>query len=444
MVLSGSAGVLAQEASLLFRLPDIPQSSLENPAVQNSTGRLVIGIPLLSGIYGSWDSNLPFNSLFSEGFSYSFYRFYDSIEEQGRAWTGAGMTMFFASLVIHDFTISLSVSERGFSAGEFDREIVRFIRDGTMDFYGKNENLGDASFFFRQYREVAPGISKRVNDMLDIGVRPKILFGKFNFETRDLNFSVETAEEKNRLLLIPDGSFMLTGPFLHERNHVLNYSRFVANVSPGDYFFQPRNMGFALDMGVVFRPGKFSEWSLSLIDAGLIGFRYDSFDVKFERPVMYSRFLPYQSHTPDNSWYMEPREALRAFGDSVSYIIDVKNAGKRTYSALPLKFNTQFKYRFSEKTSAGVSNQLLLHSRYSQNRFTPYVETILFPGFKAFGSITLLNFSALLPGFGFSYTGKNLQYFCAVNNIPGIVQPASAKHLNLCLGVNFLFDTQNN
>jgi hypothetical protein len=435
-------GITAQETSALHFLSGIHQSSIENPAIQNSTGKLVIGLPFLSGVYADWNASVPFNALFSEGFNYSFHRFYDSLDDQGDAWSGAGISMFFASLQHKKFTFSLSVAERGFSAAEFDREIIRFIRDGTMDFYGVNENLGSASFFIRHYREVAPGISLRIRDWLDIGIRPKILFAKLNFETEELNFSVETVEEKNRLLLKPEGSFVLTGPFLHERDTVYDFSRFNANFSPGDYFFQLRNLGMAMDLGVVFRPDKFSEWSLSLIDAGLIGFKHNSFDVAFERPIKYSRFTPYQSHTPDNSWYREPREALRAFGDSVSYIIDVKDSEKRTFSFLPLKLNARFKYKISEKTTAGVSNQLLLYRRYPQNRFSPYLEILLFPRFRAYGNLTLLNSSALLPGLGFSYTGNNIQFFCAGNNIPGFVKPASAKHLNLCVGVNLLFDTQ--
>ena len=441
-IMSAYSIVMAQETSSLYLLSDIPQASFENPAIQNKTGKLVIGLPFLSGTYADWNASVPFNSLFSEGFSYSFHRFYDSLDDKGNAWAGAGISMFFISLHHNNNTFTLSVSERGFSAAEFDREIVRFIRDGTMDFYGVNENLGSASFFIRHYREVAAGISKRVREWLDFGIRPKILFAKLNFETQDLNFSVETVEEKDRLHLRPEGSFILTGPFLHKRDTVYNFSRFNANFSPGDYFFQLRNLGIALDMGVIFRPGKLSEWSLSLIDAGMIGFRYNSFDVKFNRPVKYSRFTPYQSHSPDNSYYIEPREALRAFGDSVSYIIDVKDSEKRFFSTLPLKLNARFKYKINEKTTAGVSNQLLLYKGYPQNRFTPYIETILLSGFRVYGSLTLLNSSALLPGLGFSFTGKRLQYYFAGNNIPGIVQPTSAKHLNLCFGINLLFHTQ--
>jgi hypothetical protein len=434
--------VRAQETSSLYFFSDVPQSSLDNPAIQNNSGKLVIGIPVLSGISANWNANFPFNALFSEGFSYSISRFYDALNDQGTARGSAAIILFFTSLQYNDYTFSLSVSEKAFSTGEFDKEIVRFIRDGTMDFYGTNENLGAATFTLRHYREIAPGISKRISNRLDIGIRPKILFGKINLETRDLNFSTETVEEKNRLLLKPEGSVTFSGPFLHQQDTVRHFSHFPSHVSPGDYFFQLRNLGVALDLGINFRSGKFTEWSLSLIDAGFIGFRHNAYDVDFGRPVMYSEQTPYQSHSPDQSYYREPKEALLTFGDSVSYILDVEDSRQRTYSMLPLKINARFKHMINENITAGAGNQFIWYMNQPQNRFTPYAETLVFPGFKVYGSLTLLNASALMPGLGFSYTGKWMQFYLAGNNIPGIVQPASAKHLNLSLGLNFLFDTQ--
>jgi len=440
--LSIPAGMMAQETSVLYNFSGLPQSAFVNPAIQNTTGRLVIGMPVFSGVYGDWNSSVPLNSLFSRGFSYSFSRFYNALGEQGSARVNAGVTVFFASMKHQDYTFSLSVSERGFGAGRFDREIVRFIRDGTLGFFGTNEDLGSATFFFRHYRELAPGISKQIWEGLDIGIRPKVLFGKLNFEMEEMFMSVESPEENGKMFLKPEGTFKLSGPFKHKRDTIFHFSSFTAGVSPGDYFFQPRNLGVALDFGIVYRPNKFAEWSFSITDAGLIGFRHNSFDTKFSRPIIYSANRPYQSNAPDEDCYLEPREALKAFGDSVSYIIDVSDAEKRNYSALPTKIHAAAKFRLSEKTTLGASNQVTFFSDKTQNSFTPFVETFFFPNLGMYGSLTLMNFSAVLPGFGLTYTGDFLQFYLAGNNISGIFQPASAKHVNLCLGINFLFKTK--
>ncbi len=438
-----SVDVPAQETAPLTFLSGVPQSAFENPAVQNQTGKLVIGVPVLSGVYGQWNSSVPFNSLFQEGFSYNLHRFYDALDEQGNARASAGMTMFYANLERNGYTFSLSVSERAFSASVFDREIVRIIRDGIMDFYDSSEDLGNASFYLRHYREVAPGISKRVWKNLDVGIRPKILFGKFNIDATDLHISTEADQERNQLLVRPEGSLTLSGPLSQSRDSADQFSSVSAHVFPGDYFFQFRNLGVALDAGVVFRPDKFTELSVSLIDVGMIGYRHNTFDVDFTQAARFPKENAYQSYNPDseNDDYMEPREALIAFGDSISYLVDVDEAEERSFSALPFKLNLKGKYRFSEKITAGLSNQFRYFRRFPQNMFSAFVETSLHPKFNMYGSFTLLNSESLLPGFGASYTAEWIQLFFASNNISGIIQPASSKDLNLCFGINFLFET---
>ena len=437
-----ASSVRAQDAASLYFLPHVSQSSLDNPAIQNTSGKLVIGVPFLSGISGNWNANVPFNALFFNGFDYSFHKLYNSLENEGHARASAGVAMFFASFNYNDYTLSLSVKERTFSEGVADREIVRFIRDGTQSFYGTNENLGSGTFFFTHYRELAPAVSKRFFEHLDVGIRPKLLFGKFQFETEDLNFSVESDTEREQLFFKPEGTFSLSGPLSHSRDTVFGFSSFSANVSPGDYFFQPRNLGVAIDFGVVYRPNRFSELSFSFLDAGLIGFKHKSFDVEFVRSAQFSGTLPYQSHTPDASFYLEPREALIALSDSVSYLIDVEEAGLRNMTTLPLKINIAGKYKYSEKLTTGFNNQFTRYRLRPLNIFTVFLTTTLHKKFDFYGSLSFINSNSLVPGFGTVYSTNQIQIYFTSNNILGIVKPMASKQLNLSFGINLLFDTE--
>lgn len=432
----------AQESASLYFLPGIPQSSMENPAIQTQTGKLVIGMPFLSGISGQWNSSVPLNALFSKDFSYSFHRLYDTLDEQGRIQATAGATLFYASLWHNDFSYNFSVSERAFSDGIFDREIVRIIRDGTRDFLGSNENLENAAFYFTHYREMALGISKRLGKKVNVGIRPKILFGKLHFAGSDLNFSVETNSNPEQLLLHTQGNFTLAGPLMHVRDSIQSLSTFFSDFSPGDYFFQPRNLGAAIDLGMVFKPDKFSEISISLVDAGFIGFRHKTYEAVFTRPITYSPEFTYQSYNPDEKDYREPREAIIAFGDSVSYVIDVKEARLRAYSVLPFKINVAGKHVFSEKLTAGFYNQFKASKITPLNLLSVFATATLHPKFAFYGSLALLNTQNIFPGFGASYTANWLQIYFTSNNISGIIQPLASKQLNLSFGINFLFDIQ--
>jgi hypothetical protein len=436
------SGASSQESASLYFLPGISQVSMENPAIQNQSKKLVIGMPFLSGISGQLNSSVPLNALFSKGFSYSFHRLYDSLGEKGQIQASASATLFYASLAHNEYSFSLSVSERAFSEGIFDREIIRIIRDGTQDFFGLNENLGNATLYLTHYRELATGVSKQVWEGLNIGIRPKILFGKFHFSGEELNLSVQTNPDPEQLLLQTEGNFTLAGPLKHVRDTIYRSSSFWADFSPGDYFFQARNLGFALDLGVIFNPDKFSEISFSINDAGFAGFRHKTYDAEFTRPVIYRPQNFYQSFNPDEINFLEPREAIIAFGDSVSYVIDVDEARIRAFSILPLKINLAGKYIFSEKLTAGFHNQFKNYELNPINLFSVFATATLHPKFNVYGSLALLNIENIFPGLGASYTTDWLQIYFTSNNILGIIQPMASKQLNLSFGVNFLFDTQ--
>jgi hypothetical protein len=432
----------SQETAPLFLLPDVSQSAVYNPAAASNQGKLIIGLPLLSGVSVNWQANSPFDALFSKGFSYSVSRLYDQLRERGKATATGRVSLFYASLAHNNYTFRLSVVERVVGSGAFDRDIVKIIRDGTSRYYGKDEYFGEADFHFQHFRELSFGISKRVWNDLEVGIAPKILFGKLGFMGSNLQLSVETDGSSEELLVKPEGNFILSAPFKYEYNEFLETSVFVADAHPGDYFFQPRNLGLALDGGVIFRPSKFSEISASLLDIGFTTLKHHTYNVDFIAPARYAKEDLYQSTNPDGENYLEPREALLAFGDTANYMIDAKETDDRKWFWMPLTVNISGKYRFSQKVTTGLNNQFTWFQNRPRNLLTVFVHSQPRKKLRMAGSLSVLNLATVRPGFGISWTNSNWQFYFASNNILGIFQPTSSKHLNLSLGMNLLFDTQ--
>jgi len=433
---------ISQEMGTYYLLPGVSQQSFSNPAIQNKNDKLIVGIPFFAGISGTWNANVPFDALFSKGFSYSFERFYNELEPQGNANASGRITMFYASLRHNDFTLRFSVSERIVAAGKFDRTIVKIIRDGTAPYYGNEEYFGEAGFHFQHFKELSFGVSKRIWESLDVGITSKILFGKMAFDGTGLELSVETDQKNNTLLVKPEGDFLMAGPFIHNYSPELERSIFLSNIYPGDYFFQPRNLGFAMDFGMIYRPNEFSELSVSLLDLGFTTYKYNTFDIGFSGSARFSEEDLYQSSNPDGENYLEAREALLAFGDTVSYIINVKEAENRKLTLMPLTLNLSGKYHFSENLAAGVNNQFTWFRNQPRNHFSAFIQSHAGKKVELAGSVSLYNFSSIRPGFGVSWTLPKLQLYFSTNNILGIIQLTSSKHLNLSLGLNLLFDTQ--
>lgn len=440
-VLAKVNGAKAQEANSFQLLPAVSQSSFLNPAIQNRTEKLVVSVPFLSGTTFSYNPNFPLDALFSNGlWNYSFFDFYDNLPEFGKGQASFQLTMFYASLNYRDYTFSISLADRAYGTTHFDREIVRLIKDGIAPYYKKDTDFGKGSFHFNHFRELAFGISQRYWKELDIGIRPKILFGRTYFDAQDVNISVETDDEEDLINLKPEGSFDLSAPLTFTRDSIFEYTFFSADIVPSDYAFNLRNIGFALDLGLVYRPNKFYEFSASLMDLGFTGFKHNTFDVEFVDPVQFYHPIAYQSHTPGDPNYLESREALRAFSDSVSYIINVFDKPERIFNLMPFKINVSGKYNLSETLSFGMANKFSFYGQHSVNILSGLMHK-QFEKADLGASISTYNFRDVWVGLGFSYTANHFQYFISSENILGIIQPASTKRLNLSFGINLLFTT---
>ncbi len=433
----------ARDGAALYFLQSISQSSLSNPAVQSRTAnKLVIGIPLISGATVDWNANIPLNALFYDGFEYDVKRLYEALDETGKVNASAGISMFFTSFQHNNFSLSFSVRDRLLLEATADREIARFVADGTLGSFGKTENFGDLTMFLTHYREVAPGFSLRLREDLDIGLRAKILFGRFHFSGEDLHFSAETDRENDELLLTGKGSYFVSGPFSYTKSSDAHVAGFSVDAAPGDYFFKLRNLGLALDFGVIYRPNDYWELSAGILDAGLLGFRHKSFDMEFVRPAQFSEYALYQSNNPDGAFYREPRVALMNLADSVSQIVNVRKLNTRNLLALPVDIHLAARRHLSEKISAGLYNQVSFYRLQPQNMLSAFFTAATGSRFELSGSVSSVNFRNIMPGFGAVYTGEMVQIYFTSSNISGIIQPFASKQLNLSFGVNFLFGTE--
>ncbi len=431
----------SQEMNSLLAMPAVSQASKLNPAVRNETEKLIIGVPVISGMNFSWNFNFPLNALFSHGWwNYNFADFFENLPETGEGRTSSDFSLFYASLNFEEFSFNVSLSERMFSSISFDRDVIKLIRDGTEPYFNSDENFGNGSFHFEQFRELSVGISQRYWKDLDIGIRPKLLFGRTYFDAKEINFSVQHDKENNILELKPQGNLILSAPLVHQYDSTQKFTEFSANIFPGDYTFNFHNLGFAIDLGFVYRFSKKSEISASILDLGFTSFKRNAVDVEFTRPIRYTQNTLYQSFNPGAANYLESRDALRAFTDSTSYIMDANDRTQRTYDLTPFTIHFKGRQQLSPTLRAGISDQLSYYKNHSFNLLSGFVSKNV-ERWQFGGSLSVYNLSRILLGAGVSYTGQSVQYYVSSNNIWGIIQPAGSKHLNLSVGINFLFDT---
>ncbi|MEN8118432.1 MAG: DUF5723 family protein [Bacteroidota bacterium] len=443
VLVTGWFSAKSQDGNPIQFLSSVSQSSFVNPAHQNKTEKLVVGIPFLSGTLFEWDSNIAFNYLFSKKFSYSFKSLYNSLEEPGDAVSAAQVPLVFISFRNNNRTTTFSVTEKFLGTITFDKEFLNFIDQGTLPFYGRNEFYGPFDFQSQYYREAALGISNQIWEGFSIGFRPKILFGKGYYQTSGLNISVETNNQAEELYITPEGEYILSGPFNAIYDPEMESAQVTLDFAFGDYFFNLRNLGLAFDFGLSAEIGDKSKITFSILDIGFIGLKYKTYDARYINPIIFAKDELYQSVDMNVPNYKEPKEALKDLFYSIPDITYSKEAADRLFVKLPAKLNITYKYNLTNTMQTGFSNQFTYIKNYSDNFLSGFIKTDVTNKFEAAATFNLYNFNKVFAGLGMSYTGKNIQCYISTNNIFRLIQPASAKNLNLCLGVNLLFHTEN-
>ncbi|HZH72990.1 MAG TPA: DUF5723 family protein [Mariniphaga sp.] len=417
-----------QEFSALNFLPNIPQTLSGNPAKQTQTGKLVIGIPFLSGISLSANSNLAYDHLFDEDGKYDILRLNQHLEENGNIQADAIITLFLASLKYKNHTFSFSASDRAFSNGSVDNEIFQLLGEDIIDLYGEDRVVGNSTMQLNYYKEFAFGFSTEIRKGFFVGIRPKILSGKFFFESDDINLMAETNMQDQRLEISSQGNYFLSGPLYYDK-------RFESDITPGDYFFQLKNLGFGIDAGIDWHINENIELSASVQDLGAINFGHKAYDMKLPRPVYYPLdSLPVYSQDPD--------KAIEMFVDSVTYLLEVTDAGEKRTSHLPTKLNVMGKYNINQNTAVGIHNQHSFYRDHPINILSLFATANAGRRFTFAGNLSIFNAKEIKPGLGAVYNGNWLQFYLASNNISGFIDPSSTKHLNLSFGINFLINTQ--
>jgi len=431
----------AQDSNPLKFLPGVSQSSLYNPAQQNETEKLVLGLPFISGTSFNWKSNFAIDYIFYGNFSYSFDRFYHELGEPGDAFATVTVPMVYLSWRKEQHNFTFSIQEKIISSTFFDHELLQFIDLGIQPYYGSNKNYGPVTFKSFYYRELAFTYSNQIWEGFFMGIRPKLLFARFYYDIPELYIDVETREASEELAVIPKGDYTLSAPVEVSYNEELGATDIRPNPKPSDYFFNFRNLSPALDLGISYRFGNGPEISASVLDLGFIGFKHNTYDISFTGELNFQQDDLYQSKDPEAPDYKEPKIALQEFSDSIPFLIEASPTKDRIIQQIPLKVNMGIKQRINPKTELGFSGQYTYFKDNNETYLTGFMHTRLGEKFNLAATLGVLNFNKFLPGVGFSYTGQRAQYYLSTNNITGFVKPASAKYLNLSFGVNFLFST---
>jgi len=293
--------VKGQVSSTFYHMYGIPQANQLNPAFQPQC-RGHVGMPILSPLSVNIESNgIQYGDLFK----------YDSDLDQMITFMHpkGDKDAFIASLQdLNIIRVELGVDpvsigwrrDKFYFTLDWNTRVEQDFRF-TKDFmeFGINLTKNQDRFSFggmgvdaRAYHEMALGFSYKYDDNLQVGVRGKLLLGLAELSTKSTDITLKTEEFKWEIN--SNSMIRVTAPYLEipvdeNGNAIMDSAslEFPEFGNPFDFMREnistplgTGNPGFAVDLGVQYKPLDFLSVSASVVDLGFIRWRKESYTLE--------------------------------------------------------------------------------------------------------------------------------------------------------------------
>lgn len=447
MLLMACGMTLAQQ-KLLYGFGETPQTLLLNPGAETNY-RYHAGIPFLSGFSVNLGStNLVLEDLFlNDGvdFSLKVNRAIDKLDSDDYLYVNTSIDVLNGGFRYDDKTyVSFGFYQELDFIMYFPKDIAVLINQGNQPFLNRPFSVSQLAFKADILGVLHGGISRKINERLNVGARIKIYSSSLNAETKNNAGTFTTVEHSSNLL-----RQYLSGVDVNIRSSgiVENDETFDNPSSLYTRTFLGGNLGLGFDIGFTYHINPQLELSGSLLDVGFIKHakRIKNFTAKGDF-VFDGVNFQYDGNNTDY-W----NELDIAFDEQVP-----SGENEEAYvSWRPAKFNAMLRYSFGERRSKvcyadtkkgyyynaiGVQLHSVFRPVGQQFALTSFYEATITEKFHTKFTHTINDFSS--TNFGFGVVGElfNVNIFAMVDNVLGLTDIASSKFTSVAFGINMVFD----
>ncbi len=432
----------AQYYNTIFWMDGIPQSSYSNVAM-NPQPRLYIGMPGISSHYNGFaHTGFALQDFLRKDDMDNFY--WDEDNLIGTLKNRNFFTMdlqhellAFGFLTGRDY-FSFNATEKVGGRFGYSKDFMTLLIKGNNHFIeeAREADFSGIGMDFIHYREFAAGYSRQWTDNFSAGLRAKVLFGMSNVWFERNNFSLHTHPDSYALLLNADMVVNVSSPSpFSPLDSITDGGDFDFDFDEMDYITNTQNMGFGLDLGMVYRPNDRFTLALSALDLGYIDWSQgvENFTMKGEFEFDGVDLNDFFGNDDDNGNGFE--ELL----DSLKNVFDIEEPAKNYRSFLGPKIFLSGGYDLSPRHKMG----LLARADFYQGEMYPsFTASYNFKPVNAIGfslaySVIHWNYNNL--GAGFNLNLGPLQIYAVADNIFGAMRPHTIQTANLHFGVNWVF-----
>ncbi len=460
IILTGSQ-IVAQQDNTLYFDNQLPQSILLNPAQQNNCkiyfGGLIVPFAgqVLPPIHFNYsNNNLKYTDVIHHGAGImadsliiDIPNMLKKIKKVEYATFETDVNWFSAGYHFNDYYFSFNMTDRIDTKISIPHDLLQLAWEGNgksfidnaIDFYG----LGVSATWYREY---AIGVSKKINDKLTLGIRPKLLFGKLNVWTHHADFTWNTSSADYTYDFHTNMEVNITQPYYSVNRLDYDYDGdsliFEYDTLPQfgakevkQLIFDTKNPGMGLDLGAIYKLNNKITLYASAIDLGFIAWKSNPITLKVDGDFTYDGW--------DVQPYLQENDSINQahidnFEDSVIHIFEPESQTEKYYSYLTPKFYLGGTYQWKDNINFSFLGRMEIYQYLIHPSFTVSANAQLKKWFGGSISYSYINRSPTNVGLALIFKVGPFQTFMATDNFLGFIWPQSTRNINFRFGTNVL------
>jgi hypothetical protein len=446
MFLLFPAGLKSQPNTLYF-MKGIPQTKDLNPARPGIESGFYISMPLFSKLDLSANTNnWSYSDLIhwgtgsrADSLVLDLPKFISATDKSNFINESAALTVLEGGFKKGKNFFALSLTEREFAEFFFHNNLIRLINYGNYPYVGAVYNSGTFGIGAQHYREFAFNYSRDISKKLTIGGAAKILFGMGAIQTNGLNVKAASPPTGAYLDVITNGKANISAPVSFSYDRWGYIDSVTNNFKANRYLNNYGNPGFAVDLGFAVHVSKKFEFSMSLIDLGVISWKTNSY-----RLTENKRFLYRGIQIADPSMATLPfiETQINQMRDSIRDAFRPDSSHTAFSTLLPVKLYIGGDYKLNEYVSLSGLARVRMYNNLLHTSFTASANVLILKGISLTGSYSMMESTFDNLGVGIGLRGGPFQLYAATDNIISPFYPSKAKNMNLRVGINFIFDKE--
>lgn len=449
IVLSGGTLALKGQPNSLYFLKLVPQTKDLNPARPGIDKGFYISLPLFSKLDISANANnWSYNDLIhrgsgsqSDSLVMDFEKYLSSIGKDNFVYENAGLTLIeFGWKKKRDF-FAVSWTERELAEAFFSKSLANMIYYGNAPYLGSTYRSGYFGGSGMHFREFAFTFAREMTKKLSIGITGKLLFGMSGIKTSGLNAVAGMPANGDQIDLGASGRAFISAPVELRVTNNNSYQGYANSYyKRATYLANFGNPGMAVDLGFATKVSKEVEFSMSLVDLGVISWN-NNLSSFSENGQFLLRGINLNTTTPANNppTVTSVSSLILPLRDSLRNAFFPDQTSSRFTTLLPVKLYIAGEYSMNEFFSFGAVARIRMFNNMLHTSFTASANAEILRRLSMSASYSVMESTLDNFGLAASYRFNAFQLYAASDNVASLFYPSSASNMNLRIGINLIF-----